>query len=496
MKVCVILVFLFGVIFNVFCQKTQATIVDLETNENIPYAFVKVGDSVGLYADSDGFFEIEVPKSIFESGILHISSIGYKDKKIRINAIQNSKIFLQRDVFLMNEVVISDKKYTLSEIINKVKKRIDSNYNDLPVKRKLFFKEKDKNRIKKLIINFKKSTIPEINQGFVNNELREIPKQSSFFTEVLANWYDYEENYKLDISKAAKFYDTFQNDYLEVFNTKLSEILNRNFKKDSYFKIKSGIFSLKTEINDFFDQDGALLDMRNEMSKKEEVNVNFFFNNTKKLITSVLSKNCLIEDTSLNVISKSDRYNFELKGTETYKEDLVYRIEFFPKRGEDYKGIIFVNTLDFAIMRIDYQNVAELRSFKLLGLSFKQQGFKGSMIYEKNTNNKYELKYIEQTQEDAYGINRPLKIIEKNNNLRGRKKQNEIAANIDFASTVSRRFQVYIYATSTLDKSSFQQQVEGKNHQPKNWIKYDSSFWKDTVEGVSFDEEVARIRSY
>jgi len=53
----------------------------------------------------------------------------------------------------------------------------------------------------------------------VNNELSQIPKTSAFYTEVLANWYGNEEEQKLDISKAIKFFDTYSNNYLEVMNT-------------------------------------------------------------------------------------------------------------------------------------------------------------------------------------------------------------------------------------------------------------------------------------
>jgi len=73
---------------------------------------------------------------------------------------------------------------------------------------------------------------------------------------------------------------------------------------------------------------------------------------------------------------------------------LAYQINFFPNGGEDFKGIFYVNTTGFAIVRIDYKNVVKLKSFKLLGFSYKSQGQTGTSIFRKEKNNKYQLKFI------------------------------------------------------------------------------------------------------
>jgi len=230
------------------------------------------------------------------------------------------------------------------------------------------------------------------------------------------------------------------------------------------------------------------------MSKKEEVNKNFFFKNSKKTIKKVFEEVFYTDDTSLNFIKKPSRYDFELIDTIDYGEDLVYKINFFPNGREDFKGTFYVNTQDFAIVRIDYQNVAQLKGIKLLGFSYKELGRKGTMIFEKDGNEKYQLKFIEQVQEDKYGIDRPLKIIEKNKNVRGRKKQNEISSEIDFTSTVVREFQILVYDTKGITENQFNSQSENKKEQPKNWVKYYSGFWKGIPEGTNFKSKVKEIK--
>ena len=73
-------------------------------------------------------------------------------------------------------------------------------------------------------------------------------------------------------------------------------------------------------------------------------------------------------------------------------DEFVYKITFTPKRKEDFKGTIYVNTDDFAIVRIDYENVKVLNSFKLFGLSHTRNLKKGTLIYSKNEAEKYTLK--------------------------------------------------------------------------------------------------------
>jgi len=62
-----------------------------------------------------------------------------------------------------------------------------------------------------------------------------------------------------------------------------------------------------------------------------------------------------------NFLNKSGRYNFELVDYTYIDDQSVYIINFSPKRSEDFKGTLYVNTLDFAIIRADYQNVINIR---------------------------------------------------------------------------------------------------------------------------------------
>ena len=78
---------------------------------------------------------------------------------------------------------------------------------------------------------------------------------------------------------------------------------------------------------------------------------------------------------------------------------------------------MYVNTEDFAVIRVDYENIKPLRKFALLGISYKEHLKKGTIIFQKNNNGKYSLKYMDESSGQIVGIKRPVKIIEKNKNV-------------------------------------------------------------------------------
>ncbi len=489
-KILVFSLYLFS--FQSNGQIINSQVFDLETKEAIPYTIISFGNNKGITTDGEGFFEVDT--SIVDH--IEIISLGYKSLTLKLQEPIPSEIYLSRDTIIMDEVVITNSKYSLEEILEKVEDNLQVNYISDFTEKEIFYRQKDNNKINKLNIKFKKSTIKEFTQEYVNDELNKIPKTSAFFTDVYGYLYNGNKKYKLDIQKAVKFYDTYENSHLDVFYKRLETILNKNVKEDSYFKIKSGLFSIKADGNQDFFKNGELLDMRNEMSKKEEVNDNFFLTNRRKTLSKMLENVFYNTGSPLNFIRKTNRYSFELESTMPYKNDLAYKINFFPNGGEDFKGTFYVNTEDFAILRIDYQNVKYLRSFKLLGLSFRELGRKGVMLFKKGNDDKYFLKYLERTEEDKYGIDRPLKIIEKNKHTKGRRKQNEISTDIDFVSNVVREFKVLVYDSKSSSEKQYQLQTENKKEQPKNWIKYNAGFWKENSKVFQFSSDIETLKQF
>src|SRR5690606_1460751 len=238
---------------------------------------------------------------------------------------------------------------------------------------------------------------------------------------------------------------------------KFNDILKKNVKPDSYFKIKSGWFGTKVDANDILasetdSEDAEALKKELEAKqKKEEDRKKNFASFKKRSLTGIMEKLFFLEGSKLNFIAKSNRYLFKIVDFTYMGDQAIYLVDFEPKRSEDYKGRLYINADDFAVVRMDYQNVKSIKTFKLLGISLDQYLAAGKMIFTKEENEQYHLQYLEEELVAKIGIKRPLKIIELNKKVKGRNKQNELSLEIDMASTATNKHQIVIFSTEPIN---------------------------------------------
>ena len=383
-------------------------------------------------------------------------------------------------------MVLSGKKYTADEIIEKVKENIHKNYNFDLTKKRLFFRESEHQNFIKSNYTLKKSTIKELNKPFLDSVMVSIPRTNSYYSEVLCDLYGdlSKERQKISLIKASELYDKDNEIGMEALEEKFNQIIEKNVKPNSYFKIKSGIFGSKVAMDEFKDEkvdstDSEALNKQLEAEKKrKEERKKNFAKNRRRSLAGLFGGLFFQEKTKQNFLDKSNRYEFTLLDLTFLGEDAVYVLEFKPKRSEDYKGKLYVNTEDFAIIRADYQNVKPVKSFKLLGISYRQHLSNGKMIFARGEDGHYNLQYLEKEDASRFGIRRPLKIIEKNKHVKGRRKQNELYVKLDFAITSSEKSEVVVFDTDGISATTFNNFKEQNTVLPTYMPKYNPEFWK------------------
>ena len=94
------------------------------------------------------------------------------------------------------------------------------------------------------------------------------------------------------------------------------------------------------------------------------------------------------------------------------------------------------------------------------------------------------LKYAETVSENTFGIDRPLKIIEKNKHVKGKRKQNEISANINFTISNREKRELVNFENTSISISEFNNFQEKANVSTTYLPAYDPNFWKgyDVIE--------------
>ena len=320
----------------------------------------------------------------------------------------------------------------------------------------------------------------------MDSVLNSIPKKSSRYTEILGDFYgNFEkDNQKLSLIKASDLYDKQSELDLTSLEEKFNDILKKNIKPDSYFKIKSGLFGTKVDADEFltFKTDStdaeALKKELAEKKKKEEDRKKNFASFKKESLGKIMEKQFFLKDSDLNFINKNNRYLFKMIDFTYWDDDAVYILDFEPKRGADYKGRLYINADDFAIMRLDYENVKSLRTFNLLGISLDQYLDKGKMIFSKNEDGFYYLRYLEEEMGAKVGIKRPLKIIELNKRVKGRNKQNELHLKLDMASSGINKHELILFDTEDITEQEFNSIKENNTVLPTYMPNYDPEFWK------------------
>jgi len=466
-------------------QTLSSVIIDSATQKPIPYVTVQLKNK-GMITNEEGRFTFQLNKNIQETDSLFISCIGYESIKKPINQFTEQTISLAAKAIELNPVIVTNKNYTPKEIIEKVEENISKNYNLGLTKKRIFLRETNQSNILKANYAIKKSTIDAFNKNFLDSVIQTIPKNNTYYNEVLGDLYggDDKDEQKLDLIKASELYDKSLELDFEKLEEKFNKIIKANVKTDSYFKIKSGLFGTKVDGDELFESDVdstdvTALNKKLEEEKKNKENRKKFFTRYKRKTLGNLYKNLpIFEDSDYNVLFKSRRYDFTLDDFTYLGDAAVYVISFAPKRSEDYKGKLFINSDDFALIRMDFENVKPLKKFSLLGISMNENLAKGSIIFTKNNTKKYQLSYCNIAKGRRVGFKRPVKIIEKNKNVKGRRKQNELSLKIDASFGNINRYEVVVFNETPINTSQYDAFNETNTVLPTYMANYDPEFWK------------------
>ena len=187
----------------------------------------------------------------------------------------------------------------------------------------------------------------------------------------------------------------------------LAQVFEDAFKKtDSleYWKIKTGIIGAKLG----FDFQDTTLNLQ-----EDEMLVEDFANNLYYDLNDYQFDNEDIWD----FLHKTSRYSFTLVGGTRLQGQDIYVIDFSPKKKGLFKGRLYISLFSYALLRADfhYAEGKHGRNFKLMGISFKQEGYKISVNFEK-IDEGYHLKYFSFKKVYRFGIDRKIALLKRGKN--------------------------------------------------------------------------------
>ncbi len=223
-------------------QSFTAAVYDEVTNEPIPFATIKLSKDTGTITNEEGIFTIGEHKLASLKDSVYISSMGYEEIAILAKKVGDTIIKLKVKTNELENVFLTNNPLEAEDIIARVKENIATNYPNTLTEKKIFFRQSESTTMDKMDVEVKKTTIPEFNQAFMDSLVRAVEKKNDYYSESVGTLAGNYDKQKLSIEKAAKLYDKSKKDVgVESFGKRLEEIVEKNVKADSYFKIKSGI---------------------------------------------------------------------------------------------------------------------------------------------------------------------------------------------------------------------------------------------------------------
>ena len=175
-------------ILNTNAQNLSANVLDSITQQPIPYATVQLKEK-GVITNEEGNFNFILNETIQESDSLIISSMGYETLAKPISEFTSARILLVPKAIELREVIVSNKNYTADEIIDFVVENLDKNYKTDLTKKRLFHRSSNFDRWTKSDFKVKKSSIDILNQQFLDSVITTVPKDNSYYSEIVGDLY-------------------------------------------------------------------------------------------------------------------------------------------------------------------------------------------------------------------------------------------------------------------------------------------------------------------
>ncbi|MCD4681668.1 MAG: carboxypeptidase-like regulatory domain-containing protein, partial [Bacteroidales bacterium] len=248
----------------------KGLVLDIDKQTVLPYANIYVlHKNKGVISNEKGHFSINI-SDLDKTDTLRFQYIGYKTRNITIGQLETSSVvYLKEEIINLSEILIFGSPPDPVTIVKKVLENKDSNYKRTTGKNQTFIRERYISDIDEISLNYKKSSITELNREMIELVEKKIPKYSTSYTDFLGYFYftkdqDDSITLKIDPIRTVSLKDK---DIAELEQlVSVFENIIADTEEKEYWKIKSGVFSTKLDMDD--ENDELEKDSLNENTKK------------------------------------------------------------------------------------------------------------------------------------------------------------------------------------------------------------------------------------
>lgn len=453
-------------------QEISATIIDKTTNEPVPFVAVQTAEFKGVISNEEGVFIID-SQDVADNNI-ELSCLGYQSIIIDIKDLEalNYIILLEPAVNELNTVYLTNTRPNIDSIISRTKRNLKLNYKNDSLSYDLFYRETSSIDFKNLDFEVKKSS------HFKKRQLTDANEQLTQMGENIMNgnfvhFTDYSgqfhvlstEEKKLQIDKATRILNSNENISLDNIQEKAQNIVLRYLDTTKTYKLKTGLFKIEDSLS-----------LANEMDKDDNPN-ELDIKNLRKSTTSILNTSKLGSSSMLKKLLNTDNYDYTLKNANVINGEMIYLIEFEPKRSKaHYTGRLYISEDTYAVLKLDYRYAKGKRGEKfnlrlLLGIKYIENVSQGTIIYRKTADNFHVPRYIKSESGEYFYLHRPLKFIENS------AQKNKTAFDIKLEGNTLSREEILFSDINTLSITDFESITEQETVTFESLRKYNADIW-------------------
>jgi len=177
-------------------------------------------------------------------------------------------------------------------------------------------------------------------------------------------------------------------------------------------------------------------------------------------------------------------YEYKLDNTTAYNGNLIYTISYKPRRSRaKYTGKLYITDDDYAISKADYHFARNRHGEKfnlklILGIKYVENLNSGTLIYEKDRNNKYQPKYLKRDEGRYFYVSRDIKLIE---NSRAR---NKVRFSFKIEGDIRNKEELLFTSNEKIALDDYENFKEDKVVPYQLLSKFDATIWQneETIE--------------
>ena len=369
-------------------QSIEKIVYDKHNLMPVVFASVYTIDKSGVITNQEGVFKLSTA-SISMTDSLYISSLGYENRALTLQAVQElDTIFLNVQEEMLDEVVVSDENLSAEQIIQRFKDSLISNHTINPSRLRIFSRYKTTYSPKESGVELDKSSFmskakrKQFNQKVEDYFTKIKGKTSKSFRDQLYDAFFVKDSVGISHIKSTFLINDEEDQSMENIQEEVFKELIEALDTKTSFKVRTGIIPIEDSLS------------TEEFIPKDELEKDTIKNKFHKTAYSKIIQKSQNLGT-LHFFEDSQKYDFSLDNTSFFNGEIVYVISFKPKKSSSkYEGVAYINSEDFGLLKLDYNLIDGKKEYGanlkfLLGLKFRVDRSKFQFLFKRSDEGTY-----------------------------------------------------------------------------------------------------------